>query len=126
MAAVAVAALRRQGAAVECVRALEQVRPVADQAGLSASERLANLEGALGVVRPSLVDGRRVVIADDVITTGASLAAAAQAVSSAGGDVIAAAAVAATPRRCDGTQSALSGGVRCDGPQPAPSGGGVM
>jgi predicted amidophosphoribosyltransferase len=106
-----VAALRRQGAAVECVRALEQVRPVADQAGLSASERLANLEGALGVVRPSLVDGRRVVIADDVITTGASLAAAAQAVSSAGGDVIAAAAVAATPRRSDGTSRCLRAGV---------------
>lgn len=89
--------LRRDGMAVECVRALAQVRRVADQSGLSADERMRNLAGAL--IAAPLVRGRQVVLVDDVITTGASLVEAARAVEAAGGVVLAAATVAATPRR---------------------------
>ncbi|MES9535697.1 phosphoribosyltransferase family protein, partial [Actinomadura sp. NPDC000600] len=69
---------------------------VADQAGLSAKERAANLKGAVEVRAD--VAGRRLVLVDDVVTTGASLAEAARALRAAGGEVTAAAAIAATPR----------------------------
>ncbi|MER7228144.1 hypothetical protein ABT370_33940, partial [Streptomyces rubradiris] len=57
-------------------------RAVADQAGLDAPGRRANLAGALEVTAgggPLLGDGRRVVLVDDLMTTGASLAEAARA-----------------------------------------------
>jgi predicted amidophosphoribosyltransferase len=79
-------------------RALRQARQVRDQAGLTAAERAANLEGAL-VVRPGrLPPGRAVVLVDDVLTTGASLSEAARAVRAAGCPVLGAAVVAATRR----------------------------
>lgn len=80
-----------------CVRALEHRRRVADQAGLSASDRAANLSGAMRA-RFDL-SGRRVIVLDDVITTGATLAEAARALREAGAEVSAAAVVAATARR---------------------------
>lgn len=97
LAWVAARVLRREGMAVECVRAVAQVRRVADQSGLPAVERMRNLAGAL--VAGPVVRGRQVVLVDDVITTGASLVEAARAVEAAGGVVLAAATVAATPRR---------------------------
>lgn len=80
---------------------LRHRRRVADQAGLTAVERAANLAGALEVV-PRHADGlrgRAVVLADDILTTGATLAEAARAVSAAGGVVLGAGVVAATSRR---------------------------
>jgi len=74
-------------------------RRVADQAGLTAGERRANLAGAFAVRRPERVWGRAVVLADDVVTTGATLAEAARALRAAGAIVIGAAVIAATPRR---------------------------
>lgn len=66
---------------------------VADQAGLDAAGRLANVRGALGLARPA--PGGPVVVVDDVVTTGASLLAATEALRGAGADVVAAACVAA-------------------------------
>ena len=76
---------------------LTGARVVADQSGLDAAGRAANLTGAL-VARRAL-RGLPVVVVDDVVTTGATLAEAARALSAAGADVRGAAVVAATLRR---------------------------
>lgn len=96
--------LRRAGHPVRLHRALRLNRVVADQAGLGAAERKANLSGAFEV-RPSArtsVAGRPVVVVDDVLTTGATLHAVAAALREAGAIVAGAAVVAATPRRAGG------------------------
>ena len=95
MARRAAAGLARRGVAARCVAALRHGRTVRDQAGLSATDRVANLSGALAVSRARLVRGAPVVIVDDVITTGATVAEAARALRAAGADVRSAAAVAA-------------------------------
>jgi predicted amidophosphoribosyltransferase len=79
------------------VTALRQLRPVADQAGLTAAGRLANLTGAVAVApgRAGLLAFAPVVLVDDLVTTGASLTVSARAVSVAGGRVAGAAVVAA-------------------------------
>jgi predicted amidophosphoribosyltransferase len=86
---------------VRVLPALTHARQVRDSAGLSARERMTNLDGAL-VVRSASVrtlEQRPVVLTDDLLTTGATLAEASRAVRAAGGRVLAAAAVAATERR---------------------------
>lgn len=102
----AAARLRAGGASVQVVPALTQARRVRDQAGLGATARAANLDGALRVHWPRLVQGRRCVVVDDVVTTGATLAEAARALRAAGADVPAAAVVAATARRAPARVSA--------------------
>jgi predicted amidophosphoribosyltransferase len=101
IAAVAADTLRRRGFPVRRVRALRQRRRVADQAGLSAAERAANLHGALDVpVSASrLLPGAQVVVLDDVVTTGATLVEATRALRAAGAFVAGAAVVAATRRQ---------------------------
>lgn len=76
---------------------LVPARRVADQSGLSAPQRAANLHGALRA-RPA-ARGVAVVVVDDVVTTGATLVEAARALTAAGADVRGAAVVAATARR---------------------------
>jgi predicted amidophosphoribosyltransferase len=88
-------AARRSGLRARPV--LVPQRAVADQAGLDAAGRAANLAGAL-VVRHRL-EGVDVVLVDDVVTTGATLAEAARALRAAGARVHGAAVVAATLRR---------------------------
>jgi predicted amidophosphoribosyltransferase len=95
----AVAWLRRCGVPAGRLSVLTQARRVADQSGLTATERAENLRGALVVARPAAVRGERVVVVDDVITTGATLAEAARALRTAGADVVAGAVIAATTRR---------------------------
>ncbi|MEV5471307.1 ComF family protein [Streptomyces sp. NPDC003631] len=82
IALAAAAELRRSGTAARVVAVLRHRRAVADQAGLGARQRLANLAGALEVadVGAALLTGGRIVLVDDLMTTGASLGEAARAV----------------------------------------------
>ncbi|MER5742421.1 ComF family protein [Streptomyces sp. NPDC002225] len=79
--------LRRGGLPAQAVPVLRQRRAVADQAGLDARSRHANLAGALEVVAGGerLLAAGRVVLVDDVLTTGASLAESARALREAQG-----------------------------------------
>lgn len=87
---------------------LVPARRVADQSGLGALERHANLAGALRLrSRPWVRAERRgpaaghglVVVVDDVVTSGASLTEAVRALRAGGVEVLGAATVAATVRR---------------------------
>jgi predicted amidophosphoribosyltransferase len=106
--------LQRRGLEVE-VRRLLRLRPgVADQSGLDATERAANLAGSMQprvrAVRTLLrgPDHVRVVVCDDVLTTGSTAREAQRALHEAGLEVVRVATVAATPRRWAGR----------DGPHP--------
>lgn len=96
MALVAARRLRKDGIPVRVLSALRQRRRVADQSGLSAEQRLANLGGALeprpGAAR--LLGPGLTVLVDDLMTTGASLAEAARAVAEEGHGAVGAAVVA--------------------------------
>ncbi|MFF2331122.1 MULTISPECIES: ComF family protein [unclassified Streptomyces] len=98
IALAAAGELRRGGIRARVVAVLRQRRAVADQAGLGARQRLANVTGALGVVAGGerLLAAGQVVLVDDLLTTGASLAEAARAVEAACGP--------------DGIRGAVSGG----------------
>ncbi|WP_077063528.1 phosphoribosyltransferase family protein [Streptomyces sp. MP131-18] len=97
IALAAAGQLRREGCAVRVRPVLRQVRRVADQSGLAAERRRANLAGALAVRSGALTSGDAVVLVDDLVTTGASLAEAARAVRAAGGRPVGAAVIASPP-----------------------------
>jgi predicted amidophosphoribosyltransferase len=99
MARDVVRRLSAAGLQIRIAAVLRQARTVADQSGLDAVARHANLTGALTVVNPASIRGRRVVIVDDIVTTGATALEAARALTAAGAVVGAVACVAATPRR---------------------------
>ncbi|MFC4497722.1 ComF family protein [Streptomyces ovatisporus] len=107
MALAAARELRRAGVPARVLAVLRHGRAVADQAGLTARQRLANLDGALEMVP----DGERLlwegetVLVDDLMTTGASLAEAGRAVRIRGPEVTAAAVVAFRPRPGGGQHS---------------------
>ena len=104
--ALAKRAVRRLSAdrPVRTVGLLAQHRGLADQSGLDAAERAANLRGGLRLqrgrrtagVRP---DGSALVVVDDLVTTGASLTEAVRCLAEAGFEVLGAATVSATVRR---------------------------
>lgn len=87
MTLAAAGELRRTGTPARVAAVLRQRRTVADQAGLDARQRLANLAGALEVTAGGgrLLDAEWIVLVDDLITTGASLAEAARALREAAG-----------------------------------------
>ena len=105
----AAARLRRGGYDVRACRMLRVRRRVADQAGLDAGQRSANLAGSMWCPSRSLrqlsraVGGRRtevlVVVCDDVLTTGSTAREAQRALEASGLSVLAVATTAATRRR---------------------------
>ena len=52
---------------------LRRVRATRAQSELGHDARRVNVRGAFEVIRPSWVDGRRVLLVDDVLTTGATM-----------------------------------------------------
>ena len=101
LAVRAAATSRRAGRMVQVLPVLHHLRGVADQSGLDAAARAANVGGAFGVRAGA--GGRLAsapcLLVDDVVTTGATLAEAAAVVRRAGGHPIGAAVVAATRRK---------------------------
>ncbi|MEV0262267.1 ComF family protein [Streptomyces sp. NPDC050617] len=100
IAQAAAGELRRAGRPAAVRAVLRQRRPVADQTGLGARQRLDNLAGALEVAAGGerLLTAGPVLLVDDLMTTGASLVEAVRAVTAAGGRVAGAAVVAAPAR----------------------------
>lgn len=104
---VAAAVLRGESGAagVRVARLLRGRGRVADQAGLDATARAANLQGSMrvsaGAVRALARHARavRVVVCDDVLTTGATVREAQRALQESGLPVAGVACVAATVRR---------------------------
>ncbi|GAB2572343.1 ComF family protein [Kribbella endophytica] len=100
IAIVAARHLRENGYDVRLADALRLVRRPADQAGLSARERIANMDGVFGVRSrwaETLTD-QPVVLVDDVLTTGSTLTQAAGALETTGIAVLGSAVLAATRR----------------------------
>jgi predicted amidophosphoribosyltransferase len=100
MTKAAVRSLRRQGIDARTAAALRVVGRPADQAGLSAERRTANLDGAFGVRSrwAETLIGQPVLLVDDVITTGSTLTEACRALESRGIQVLGCALLAATAR----------------------------
>jgi predicted amidophosphoribosyltransferase len=95
-----------EGWALRVVPALRHRRAVADQSGLDAAARAANLAGALEVRSRwrGEIAGAACLLVDDVMTTGATLAEAADAIRRAGGHPFGVAVVAATERTAERTR----------------------
>jgi predicted amidophosphoribosyltransferase len=105
MTSGAAAALRDGGVDAVAWSLLRLLPGVADQAGLDAAERAANLSGSMACSGPALRrlarlrPRARIIVCDDVLTTGATLREAQRALEGVGLKVPAAAVVAATRRR---------------------------
>jgi predicted amidophosphoribosyltransferase len=100
IAIVAARHLRENGYDVRLADALRLLRRPADQAGLSARERIANVDGVFGVRSrwaETLTD-QPVLLVDDVLTTGSTLTQAAGALETTGIAVLGSAVLAATRR----------------------------
>jgi predicted amidophosphoribosyltransferase len=105
----AAARLRREGYEARAAPMLRLRRRVADQAGLEAADRAANLAGSMWCPSRSLrrlarsLRGRRtdvvVVVCDDVLTTGSTAREAQRALEASGLEVLAVATAAATRKR---------------------------
>ncbi len=91
-------ALRAIGLDCRVAAELRQSRRVADQSGLGARERSANMADALTIRSAAPLRGRDVIVVDDIITTGASIAEAVRVLDVAGCRPFGVAVVAVTER----------------------------
>ncbi|MEV6287866.1 phosphoribosyltransferase family protein [Kribbella sp. NPDC051770] len=100
IAIVAARHLSENGYDVRLAAALKLLRRPADQAGLSAQERIANVEGVFGVRSrwAETLTTQPVLLVDDVLTTGSTLSQAAGALETTGIAVLGSAVLAATRR----------------------------
>lgn len=98
MARAAARSLRRAGIAAAVASLLRVHRGVADQAGLGAAARAANLAGAFTASARRASGSGPSIVVDDIITTGSTISEATAALASAGRPVLGAAVVAATRR----------------------------
>lgn len=98
LARSAAAQLGRIGVRMRVRQLLRQGSLVADQSGLDAQQRAANLAGGLRL-RGSVPTGAGAILVDDLVTTGATLVEMRRVVEAAGMHVLGAAVVAATQRR---------------------------
>ncbi len=105
IARAAARCLREQGRPVTVLNVVRQHAPVEDQAGLTASQRAANLAGSMRV-RPAARDALArigtplsLLVCDDVLTTGATAREAQRALEDSGLRVRAVVTVAATRKR---------------------------
>jgi predicted amidophosphoribosyltransferase len=101
IAAEARRALERSGVEARVVQLLRQRRRLADQAGLGATARAANLAAAFEAGRPRRRGSAGLepcVVVDDIVTTGATAVEASRALSQAGHAVLGVSVVAATQR----------------------------
>ena len=109
LARAAATALTARGRPATASRLL-RVGRVADQAGLDAAARAANLAGSMHCPAPALARLARrhpaayVVVCDDVLTTGATAREAQRALMSSGVPLVGIATVAATRKRVSGSQ----------------------
>lgn len=105
MTRLAAGALRRADRTVRVERMLRLRVGVADQAGLDADGRAANLHGSMAVDTAVVrrlahrLPPAHLVVCDDVVTAGATLRGAQRALEAIGAEMLAAACVAATRRR---------------------------
>ena len=79
--------------------AVRRTKRTAPQAGLTNAKRRSNVSGVFRVRRPSVIQGRRVLLVDDVMTTGATASACARALKNAGAKRVALLTVARADRR---------------------------
>jgi predicted amidophosphoribosyltransferase len=96
LARAAAGACRTRGVPAVGRHLLQPARTAADQSGLDAAAREANLRGALCALP---VPPSRVVLVDDLVTTGVTLQEAARALAQGGHVVLGAAVLGATQRR---------------------------
>jgi ComF family protein len=79
-------------------KALRRTRYTKSQAGLTETERRANLRGSFKVDQPERIAGKRILLIDDVFTTGSTLRAAAAVLKAAGAAHVAALTLARVDR----------------------------
>ncbi|MBI4965098.1 MAG: ComF family protein [Desulfomonile tiedjei] len=65
-------------------RSLQKITDTPPQVGLPRPERIKNLRGSFGVLRPDRIRGAKVLLIDDVATTGSTISEAAKTVARAG------------------------------------------
>ena len=85
---------------------LRRTRYTKSQAGLSETDRRANLRGSFAVSHPEQITGKRILLIDDVFTTGSTLRSAAQVLKEAGAGHVSALTLARVDRAIS-TQSSL-------------------